>query len=84
MLTKYLTYVHEKKRLTKLNRIVEIVEKPIPCHEKTEMLILREIEEKRLNRRFFCCPMESHDFVEFCEKRKRAIVRKYVKCQSDR
>ncbi|KAG4075282.1 hypothetical protein HA402_003073 [Bradysia odoriphaga] len=84
MLSKYLNYIHQKQRAAKVNRIVDCVNKPVSQQEKTEMLIRREIDDKKLNREFYHSPMEPSDFTELCERRREAIIRKYTRCHNDR
>ncbi|XP_037034752.1 uncharacterized protein LOC119073410 isoform X2 [Bradysia coprophila] len=84
MLVKYLNYIHSKQKVAKVNRIVDCVNKPVSQQEKTEMLIRREINDKKLNREFYHSPMEPSDFTELCERRREAIIRKYTRCHNDR
>lgn len=71
MLCKYLNYIHAKQRLDKVNRIVDCVNKPVSQQDKTEMLIRREIDDKKLNGEFYHSPMEPSDFV--CQGRRDTI-----------
>lgn len=66
MLSKYLNYIHHKQRLAKVNRIIDVVDKPISQQEKTELLIQREFDDKKLNREFYYSPKEPQDFVRQC------------------
>ncbi len=63
MLCKYVSYIDSKQRIAKINRIVEVVDMPITQQEKTELLIRREIDDKKLNRKFYYSQMEPPDFV---------------------
>lgn len=65
ILRKYLKHIQDKGRIDKINRIVECVEKPVEQKVKTELLIQREIVDKKLNNKFYYSPMEPPDFV--CE-----------------
>lgn len=63
MLYEYLKYINDKQRMAKMNRIVEIVEKPISQQEKTELLIQWEIEDKKLDREFYYSSTEPVEWV---------------------
>lgn len=63
MLYKYLNYISDKQRITKINGIRECVEQPISFQEKTESLIQREIDDKKLNNGFYYSPDEPPSFV---------------------
>lgn len=63
MLYKYLKYINDKQRTAKINRIADCVNKPISQQEKTELLIQREIDDKKLDRDFYYSPGEPRDFV---------------------
>lgn len=66
ILRKYLQHINNKGRVDKIKGIVDCVEKTISQKEKTELLIKREIEDKKLNNEFYYSPMEPPDFV--CEQ----------------
>lgn len=63
MLRKYLHYINSKQRIAKINRIVSCVSKSIAQQAKTELLIEREIEDKKLNSKFYCSAQEPIEFV---------------------
>lgn len=70
MLCEYLHYIHSKQRSAKIKRIVDCVNKPLTQQEKTKLLIQREIDDKKLNRKFYYSTAEPAHFVSLCLKRK--------------
>lgn len=75
MLYKYLKYINDKRRTAKINRIADCVERPTSQLKKTELLVQREIDDKKLNRHFYYSPDEPSDFV--CQTVLSGIVRNF-------